>query len=181
LLKTILGDYVLTNDEIILGLPLFQITRIERTCGEVSISARYTGPKSCPHCYSERQRSKGWYSRLVRHEDWGLRHARLGISARKWECLDCGRQFRQRLPGILPGQHASEAFREAVFQQHLDGINAAGWADGRVSALLPSNAISGMASNAGFPRGILINVRPSWALMSISLRVKKDLRPPFAI
>jgi transposase len=52
-----------------------------------------------------------------------LRHCRLEILARKWLCLDCGRQFRQRLPGILPGQHATEAFREAVFRLHLDGIN----------------------------------------------------------
>jgi transposase len=113
----------LTNDEIVLGLPLYQIIDIQRTGGEVRISARYTGPKSCPHCRSERQRSKGWYQRVVRHENLGLRHSRLEVSARKWQCLDCGRQFRQRLPGILPGQHATEPFREAVYRQHLDGIN----------------------------------------------------------
>jgi transposase len=121
--KTILGDYVLNNDEIILGLPLFQITGIQRNGGEVRIAARYAGPKSCPHCHSGRQRSKGWYCRQVRHENFGLRHSRIQLRARKWQCLDCGRQFRQRLPGILPGQHASEAFREAVFEQHLDGVN----------------------------------------------------------
>jgi transposase len=59
----------------------------------------------------------------VRHEDWGLRHTKLEIQARKWLCLECGRQSRQRLPGILPAQRASEAFREAIYQQHLDGIN----------------------------------------------------------
>jgi transposase len=68
-------------------------------------------------------RSKGLFSRLVRHEDFGLRHCRLEVSARKWQCQDCGRRFRQRLPGILPGQHASEPFRLAVFRQHLDGIS----------------------------------------------------------
>lgn len=113
----------MNNDEIILGLPLYQITGIHRSSGEVRISATYIGSKACPQCHSERQQSRGWYSRVVRHEDFGLRHSRLEVSARKWKCLDCGRQFRQRLPGILPGQHASEAFREAVFQQHLDGIN----------------------------------------------------------
>jgi transposase len=113
----------LTNEEILLGLPGYQITGIAFRGGEVRISVRYTGPKSCPHCQSERQRSKGWYSRPVRHQNLGLRHSRLEVSARKWQCRDCGRQFRQRLPGILPGQHASEPFREAVFRQHLDGIN----------------------------------------------------------
>ncbi len=59
----------------------------------------------------------------MRHEDWGLRHCLLEIEVRKFLCLSCGKQSRQRLPGILPCQRASEAFREAIFQQHLDGIN----------------------------------------------------------
>ena len=113
----------MTNEEILLGLPGYQITGITLRSGEVRISVRYSGPKSCPHCQSQRQRSKGWYQRLVRHQNLGLRHSRLELTARKWQCLDCGRQFRQRLPGILPGQHATESFREAVFRQHLDGIN----------------------------------------------------------
>jgi transposase len=113
----------LANDEIVLGLPQFQITGIERRSGGVWITAQYTGSKSCPDCHSERQQSKGWYTRRVRHDDIGLRHCWLEIHARKWVCLDCGRQFRERLPGILPWQRASEPFREAVFRQHLDGIN----------------------------------------------------------
>jgi transposase len=42
---------------------------------------------------------------------------------RKSRCLDCGRSFRQQLPGVQPYQRASESFQEMVFQQHLDGIN----------------------------------------------------------
>jgi len=113
----------LTNDEVVLGLPDYQITEIQRKSGEIRIGARYTGLQSCPHCQGRQLRSKGWFSRLVRHEDLGLRHCRLEVSARKWQCQGCGRQFRQRLPGILPRQHASEAFRLAVFRQHLDGIS----------------------------------------------------------
>jgi transposase len=52
-----------------------------------------------------------------------MRHCRLHVRARKWLCLDCARQFRQRLPGALPSQRATEPFREAIFRQHLDGIN----------------------------------------------------------
>ena len=113
----------MTNEEILLGLPGYQITGVTIQGGEVRISVVYTGPKCCPHCQSERQRSKGWYRRSVRHQNLGLRHSRLELAARKWQCLDCGRQFQQCLPGILPGQHATEPFREAVFRQHLDGIN----------------------------------------------------------
>ena len=42
---------------------------------------------------------------------------------RKSRGLDCGRSFRQRLPGVQPWQRASESFQEMVYQQHLDGIN----------------------------------------------------------
>jgi transposase len=113
----------LTKDEIVLGLPGYQITEIQKGSGKVSISARHAGPICCPHCGGTRQRSKGRYQRRVRHEDWGLRHCELVVEARKWQCLDCGRQFRQRLPGVLPCQRASEAFRMAIFARHLDGIN----------------------------------------------------------
>jgi transposase len=68
-------------------------------------------------------RNKGWCRRKVRHEDWGLRQCVLDLSVRKSRCLDCGRTFRQSLPGIQPFQRASESFQEMVFQQHLDGIN----------------------------------------------------------
>jgi len=60
---------------------------------------------------------------VVRHEDIGIRHAVLELEARKWHCVDCGRYFRQRFPGILPCQRSSEAFQAMIFRQHLDGIN----------------------------------------------------------
>jgi len=113
----------LTTDEIVLGLPGYQIIDITRKKGQVRILVRFTGARFCPHCGGSRQRSKGRYRHCVRHEDWGLRHCLLEVEARKWLCLDCGRQFRQRLPGILHCQRSSEAFRKAIFQQHLDGIN----------------------------------------------------------
>jgi transposase len=47
----------------------------------------------------------------------------LRLEVRKSRCLDCGRSFRQPVPGIQPFQRASESFQEMVFQQHLDGIN----------------------------------------------------------
>jgi transposase len=53
----------------------------------------------------------------------GFGSAWLRLELRKSRCLDCGRWFRQRIPGIQPFQRASESFQEMVFQQHLDGIN----------------------------------------------------------
>jgi transposase len=113
----------LTDSEIVLGLPRYEISKIERNGGTITISARYTGPISCPQCGGARLRNKGWCRRLVRHDDWGFRRGMLDLEVRKSRCLDCGRSFRQSLPGIQPWQRASESFQEMVYQQHLDGIN----------------------------------------------------------
>jgi transposase len=113
----------LINFEILIGLPGYQITGIEGVGVEVRITARYSGPVFCAHCGGSRLRSKGRYVRQVRHENIGARHGVLELEARKWQCLDCGRYFRQRFPGILPCQRASEAFQALIFRQHLDGIN----------------------------------------------------------
>jgi transposase len=113
----------LTKSEIMIGLPGYQITGIERVSGVIRIGVRYTGTGCCPHCAGTRLRSKGWCRRTVRHEDWGLRTTLLEVELRKWLCKDCHRQHRDRLPGILRCQRASEAFQESIYQQHLDGIN----------------------------------------------------------
>ncbi len=111
------------ESEILLGLPGYQITGIERGGGEVRISACHPGPLCCPHCQGKRLRNKGRYQRLVRHEDWGLRPLVIVLEGRKSQCRDCGRYFRQQFPGILRCQRASQAFQQAIYQQHLDGIN----------------------------------------------------------
>ncbi len=113
----------MTESEILLGLPQYEISAIERADGLITISARYTGPISCPDCHGSRLRNKGWCRRTVRHDDWGFRQCVLRLELRKSHCLDCGRWFRQRIPGIQPFQRASESFQAMIFQQHLDGIN----------------------------------------------------------
>jgi len=113
----------LTDSEIYLGLPQFEISSIERSGGTITISARHAGAISCPHCGRSRLRNKGWCRRMVRHDDWGSRRCVLALEIRKSTCLDCGRSFRQPLPGILPFQRASESFQEKIYELHLDGIN----------------------------------------------------------
>ena len=113
----------MTDPEILLGLPQYEITAIERTGGTITISARHGGPISCPHCHASRLRNKGWCRRTVRHDDWGFRHCLLRLELRKSQCLECGRSFRQRVPGIQPFQRASESFQQMIYQQHLFGIN----------------------------------------------------------
>jgi transposase len=113
----------LITSEILLGLPAYQITDITTHKGVVRISARYLGAISCPHCHSNSLRNKGSHRRTVRHENWGQRTCIMELQVSKWCCRGCGRYFRQRLPGILPRQRASEAYQQTIYQQHLDGIN----------------------------------------------------------
>jgi transposase len=111
------------NAEAVLGLFGFEISRIEHQGGVVRIEARYAGSICCPECSGEQLRSKGRYQRTVRHESWGMRHVFLILEARKWLCRACGRGFRQRFPGILKWQRATELFRRMIFYRHWDGIN----------------------------------------------------------
>lgn len=111
------------SSEAILGLPQYEITGTEERSGTVIISARYTGPVLCPKCGGNDLRSKGRYLRRVRHESLGMRRAVLHVVARKWLCKGCGAHFRQRFPGILRCQRASEPFRNSVFTRHWDGIS----------------------------------------------------------
>lgn len=113
----------MTNSEVFLGLPDFQITATEKTGNVVILFAQYTGQISCPYCNCSRLRIKDTYTRRVRHEGFGSRHCILQVEAHKWHCRDCCRYFRQQFPGILKGQQATEAFRRYIFQQHWDGIN----------------------------------------------------------
>ena len=111
------------RSEAIIGLPGYQITGIEERSGRVRISARYTGPKSCPHCGGEHLRLKDRRVRKLRHESWGVRHCELELETRKWRCHGCGRSFWQRFPGILPRRRATEPFRRSVSLKHWDGIS----------------------------------------------------------
>jgi len=114
---------VLTSDEATVGLPGYKVTRIESDGSRVRIRASHKGPVYCPRCGCSRLRSKGVRTRTVRHESWGQRRVDLLLETRKWRCLDCGRYFWQRFPGVLPHRRASEPFRRSVAQRHLDGIS----------------------------------------------------------
>lgn len=113
----------MVSSEVLLGLPGYECIELGWESGAVRIRVRRKGAVECPHCGATRLRSKGWVRRQVRHEDWGLRRCWLELELRKWLCRECGRSFREPLPGIRPYQRSSEAFQRCVFQWHLDGVN----------------------------------------------------------
>lgn len=99
--------------------------RVESVSGSnpVHIRVRYTEPSRCIRCQSDRLRIKASFDRRIRHESLGCRVSYLLIRGRKYVCLDCGRYFRERYPGILPYQRATERFREEVSRKHHQGIS----------------------------------------------------------
>ncbi len=105
----------------ILNLPWMTIRKMEDT-NPVWVEAEYTGPLRCPHCTSERLRKKAPFVRKVRHESVGQRLVWLILRGYKYQCQGCGRYFRQRFPGLLRYQRATEPFRSEVCQDHHDGI-----------------------------------------------------------
>ncbi len=111
------------NAELVLGLPGCQITGMDRVGGQLRLRVRHAGPAAGPDCGGMRLRSKGRCDRTLRHEDWGLRHVVLVVAARKFQCLECGRHFRQSFPGIQPWQRASATFPRQIFRLHLEGIS----------------------------------------------------------
>ena len=113
----------MTETEIMLGLPEYELSDSEWAGGKVRLRVRYTGAMCCPDCGSSRLRNKGWCEREVRHADVGQRPCVLKLRVRKARCLECNRHFRQALPGIQPYQRASEAYQQVIYERHLDGIN----------------------------------------------------------
>jgi transposase len=109
--------------ENLIGLPQYEISEIVETGGELKIWARYTGPRSCPHCAGQSLQNKGRIERWVRHVSWAARQVWLHLTGHRWGCRSCGKQFRERFPGLLKGQRATEAFQAKVFRDHWDGIN----------------------------------------------------------
>ena len=105
----------------ILNLPWMTITKMEDT-DPVRVEADYTGPVSCPHCASRCLRKKAPFVRQVRHESIGQRLVWLVLRGYKYLCPACGRYFRQRFPGLLSYQRATEPFKSEVCQDHHDGI-----------------------------------------------------------
>lgn len=113
----------MTDSEVFLGLPDFQITATRRSGRVVTVCVRYTGEVECPECGCRQLRRKDKYQRRVRHEGFGTRHCVLEVEAHKYRCRECKRYFRQQFPGILKGQQASEGYRRYIFQQHWDGVS----------------------------------------------------------
>jgi hypothetical protein len=78
--ETCLKRNVFFNLESLIGIPRYEITDICRQAGELTVSARYTGPRSCPYCRGQRLRNKGRIERKLRHVSWTSKRVNLRSS-----------------------------------------------------------------------------------------------------
>ena len=107
-----------------LTLPGYRIIRVESNdLMRVELEVLDT-PPSCPYCAGSSLRSKGRYQRRVRHLEAFGHQTFLTVHCRRYWCQDCDVSFVQPLPGILPGRHTSEPYRNIVYERHHDGVPA---------------------------------------------------------
>jgi transposase len=60
----------------------------------------------------------------VRHLDAFGHETQLVIACRRYVCVPCARSFVERLPGIMPGRHSTQPWRQEIYERHHDGIAA---------------------------------------------------------
>ena len=89
---------------------------------EIDLQALANRPPACTRCGGRSLQSKGFYLRRARHLESFGRASKLRIRCRRFTCKACTRSFVQPLPGILPGGHSTESFREDLYVLHHEGI-----------------------------------------------------------
>jgi transposase len=109
------------NREPIVGIPGFEAFEITGTKQVVTTTCSLNDEPACPGCKSHGpHRRKDLIKRRIRHTSIGARAHWLVVHVPKWRCR-CGRYFRQRVPGVLPHQRATEQFKEEVVERHEHG------------------------------------------------------------
>lgn len=109
------------NQEPIVGIPGFEAFEVTGTKQVVTTTCELKDKPTCPGCKSVGpHRRKDLVKRRIRHTSIGTRTHWLVVHVPKWRCR-CGRHFRQRVPGVLPYQRATEQFKEEVVERHEHG------------------------------------------------------------
>ena len=106
-----------------IGIKGYRILRYKsKHMMELAVAPTEARPKACPCCGGGRLHSKGLYQRRARHLESFGRYTKLVVECRRFHCLECNKSFVQPLPGILPGRHSTEPFRERIYRDHHEGI-----------------------------------------------------------
>lgn len=106
----------------IIGLPGVELEAVF-TKDVFAVEARFVGRTACTHCEAKRYRIKSSFTRKLKHTRQGNRVMEIWLKSHKFVCLVCRRYFNLRVPGVLPRRHATENFRQEVYEKHHGGVS----------------------------------------------------------
>ena len=119
------------------GIRGYRVLKEQRKADRLGVHLHATlSPKRCVHCQSTGILSKGRYLRRVRHREGFGCITCLRIHCRRFSFRSCNRSFLEALPGVQPGRHSTEPFRERLYMLHHEGIPSANM--GRIAKVAPA-------------------------------------------
>lgn len=107
-------------ERIVLGLPDLTIQSIA-SARPLILEVVWTGKAECPHCGGTKLRIKDTFWRFIKSIRLHDRPSTLKIHCHKYHCLECGRYFNTRLPGVKKWGRATEVLKQSVFSVYNRG------------------------------------------------------------
>lgn len=107
-------------ERIILGLPDLAIQGLV-SARPLVIEVAWTGNPVCPHCQSTKLRIKDSFWRFIKSIRLHDRPSTLKIYCHKYRCLECGKYFNTRLPGVKRWSRTTEVLKQSIFSVYNKG------------------------------------------------------------
>jgi Transposase and inactivated derivatives len=111
-------------ERIVIGLPGYVIKKII-SVNPLGLEAVWTGIRACPYCNCTKLRTKDSFWREIKSIRLHDRPSTLRVRCHKYLCLECGRYFNTRLPGVKLWGRATELLKKSVFLGYNKGCSNA--------------------------------------------------------
>lgn len=111
-------------ESIVIGLPEYVIKKVVSKRPLV-FEVAWVGKVICPHCGESRVRTKDSFWREVKSIRLHDRPSTLRVRCHKYTCLECGRYFNTRLPGVKRWGRSTELLKKSVFSAYNNGCSNA--------------------------------------------------------
>lgn len=109
-------------EQLLLGVPNFAIEKVISYAPPI-LKVRWQGKDICPHCGGERLRIKDTFQRVIRNIPIGRRSSCFHVKCHKFMCIECGKYFNTRLPGVKIWSRTTELLKRHIFQDYNKGIS----------------------------------------------------------
>jgi len=109
-------------ERIVIGLPGYVIKKVVSVRPAI-LEVAWTGQPSCPDCGAHHLRTKDSFWRKLKSICLHDRPSTLIVRCHKYTCLNCGRYFNTRLPGVKLWGRATELLKKSVFSAYNKGCS----------------------------------------------------------